>query len=105
MDNNYGGWSTYNGEFAHCRTRSGLTPEQIETIAYEEQQKLNVKRVRRLFRGDINFSKSHPGFMAKWFTHCAVPEIVRGIRQRHFTPTEKAREHRQRKIAMNQFNI
>ena len=44
MDNNYGGWSTYNGEFAHCRTRSGLTPEQIETIAYEEQQKLNAKR-------------------------------------------------------------
>jgi hypothetical protein len=51
MRNEYGGWSAYSGDFAHCRTRSGLTPEQLETIVYDEYQSFCKHRFSQLLRG------------------------------------------------------
>lgn len=105
MDNVYGGWSTYNGEFAHCKTRSGLMPADIEKIVYEEHMNFRKHRLGKLITGKLNFAKNNPKHLVHWAAAEIGPTIVRAIRERTLNSSEKAEAYRQRKIAMNQFNI
>ncbi len=104
-ENEYGGWSTYNGEFAHCKTRSGLMPEEIEKIVYEEMSKFKKDRAKKLFRGKLNFAKNNPRHLFNYILYSSVPSVLRAIKEIALDSTEKAKLSRQRKIAMNQFNI
>ena len=104
-ENKYGGWSTYNGEFAHCKTRSGLMPEEIERIVYEEMAKFKKDRAKKLFRGKLNFAKNNPLHLFNYILYSSAPSVLRAIKEINLSSAEKARLSRQRKIAMNQFNI
>ena len=104
-ENQYGGWSTYNGEFAHCRTRSGLMPEEIEKIVYEEMAKFNKTRIKNLLKGKLNFPKNNPRHLFNYIGHSSLPSVLRAIKERNLSLAEKAKSWRRRKIAMNQFNI
>ena len=46
-------WRTYNGMFAHCRTRSGLMPADLEAIVYEEHSAF--KRHRMAYAPELKF--------------------------------------------------
>jgi anaerobic magnesium-protoporphyrin IX monomethyl ester cyclase len=105
MDNAYGGWSTYNGEFAHCRTRSGLTPDQLETIVYEEYQKFCKHRFRNLVQGRLVFPKNNPVHTLKWILRDPFPKMARACRTVGLPVSEKAKRERQRKMKMNQFTL
>jgi radical SAM superfamily enzyme YgiQ (UPF0313 family) len=105
MSNEYGGWTTYNGEFAHCKTRSGLMPKEIEKIAYDEYKKFSKIRGKRFLKGELNFPKNNPKHMALWILRKSIPMAIREIRERNLSLSEKSKRERQRKIAMNQFNI
>lgn len=104
-ENEYGGWSTYNGEFAHCRTRSGLMPWEIERIVYEEMAELDKRRVPRLLTGKLNFVRNNPKHIAHWVLSETIPTIIKGIKQFGLSSEKKAGLERERKIAMNHFNI
>ncbi len=105
MNNAYGGWSTYNGEFAHCRTRGWLTPGKIETIVYEEYQTFCKHRFKNLLTGRLIFPKNNPGHILKWVLREPIPKIVRACNMIGLSVSEKAEQERQRKLKMNQFNI
>lgn len=105
MNNEYGGWTTYNGEFAHCETRTGLMPWEIERISYEEMQKWGRIRAKRFVRGQLNFSKNNPKHMVHWLLSRSIPTAVRELKKIGLTSAEKSRLERQRKIEMNQFNF
>lgn len=105
MNNKYGGWSTYNGEFAHCKTRSGLMPEDTERIVYEEMANFNSARTKKLLTGKLNFSKNNPRHLLNLILRESIPTALRAIKKRGLSIAERARLERQRKVAMNQFNI
>ena len=105
MDNEYGGWSTYNGEFAHCRTRSGLTPDALETIVFEEYQTFCKHRFKNLIHGRLVFPKNNPGHTLKWVLRDPFPKLARGCRNIGLSVSEKADLERRRKIRINQFNL
>jgi anaerobic magnesium-protoporphyrin IX monomethyl ester cyclase len=105
MENDYGGWSTYNGEFAHCRTRSGLTPAELETIVYEEYRAFCKHRFNNLIKGRLVFPKNNPRHALKWVLREPVPKLMRACKMIGLSVSEKAKQERQRKMKMNQFNI
>ena len=105
MSNAYGGWSTYNGEFAHCRTRSGLTPKELETIVYEEYQKFCKHRFKKLINGTLVFAHNNPKHMLKWVLREPFPIMARACKSIGLSVSEKAEQERKRKMNMNQFNI
>ena len=105
MNNAYGGWSTYNGEFAHCRTRSGLTPKKLETIVYKEYQKFCKHRFKKLINGTLIFAQNNPKHMFKWVLREPFPIMARACKRIGLSVSEKAEQERKRKMNMNQFNI
>jgi radical SAM superfamily enzyme YgiQ (UPF0313 family) len=105
MNNEYGGWSTYNGGFAHCRTSGGLMPDKLETIVYEEYQTFCKHRFKNLIKGRLIFPKNNPGHMLKWVLREPVPKMARVFKRFGMSVSEKAEQERQRKLKMNQFDI
>ncbi len=106
MNNKYGGWSTYNGEFAHCKTKSGLMPEDIERIVYEEMQAFNsVAMIKNLISGNLNFPKRNPKHFLVWVMKESIPSALTAIKEIGKSSATKATLERERKIAMNKFNI
>jgi anaerobic magnesium-protoporphyrin IX monomethyl ester cyclase len=104
LDNEFGGWRTYNGEFAHCKTRSGLMPEEIEAIAFEEMTKFKRARIRKILTGQLNITKNNPQFVAKMAFE-TIKSSLRFNKEKPLTWAEKAKRNRKRKIEMNTFNI
>ena len=105
MDNEYGGWSTYNGEFAQCKTRTGLSPEEIEAIAYEECIRLNRNRQKKILKGELNFAGNNPKHLLRCFLQEGLSIMLKTIKRKNLSPFEKAEQERERKIAMNKFDI
>jgi radical SAM superfamily enzyme YgiQ (UPF0313 family) len=105
LDNAFGGWSTYNGEFAHCRTRSGLTPRDLETIVYQEYRSFCRSRFRKLLNGTLVFSHNNPKHMFKWILHEPFPKLARACTRIGLSVSDKAALERERKIKMNQFAL
>ena len=79
--------------------------KEIENIVYEEMAKFQKDRVKKLFKGKLNFPKNNPLHLFNYIRHSSLPSILRAIKERNLSSAEKARLSRQRKIAMNQFNI
>jgi radical SAM superfamily enzyme YgiQ (UPF0313 family) len=104
MNNEYGGWSTYNGEFAHCSTRGGLTPDKLETIVYDEYQKFCKQRFNNLIEGKLIFPKNNPGHMLKWVFREPFPKMARACKSIGMPVSQKAEQERKRKMKMNQFD-
>ncbi len=96
-------WSTYNGEFAHCMTRSGLMPEDIEEIVYGEHERFNRKRLMRL--PSLNLARNNPWHIFMTAVHEGPKQILRAVNERNLSLREKSQRERQRKIDMNKFNI
>jgi len=105
MNNKYGGWSTYNGEFAHCKTRSGLMPEDVERLVYEEMTAFDKVRLKNLLKGKLNVIMNNPTHLFNIFLRQSIPTVLRTIKERGLSSAEKAKLERQRKLSMNQFNI
>jgi radical SAM superfamily enzyme YgiQ (UPF0313 family) len=105
MGNEYGGWSTYNGEFAQCRTRTGLMPEEIEAIAYEELIRFNRSRIKRLLKGQLNFARNNPKHLFYHILYESIPIIHKTLSRKKLTPFEKAKQERERKRDVNRFNV
>ena len=106
MNNKYGGWSTYNGEFAHCKTRSGLMPEDIERIVYEEMQAFNgITMTKNFLTGKLNFPKNNLKHFLIWVMTESIPSALVAIKEIGKSSATRATLERERKIAMNQFNI
>lgn len=101
----YGGWSTYNGEFAQTKTRSGLMPEDMEAIVVEEFSRFSKCAFKRAIRHQSSFSKNNAGHLIEKTLKNMPGAIIRRITERNFSSAEKAESWRERKIAMNQFNI
>ena len=105
MHNEYGGWSTYNGEFAHCRTRSGLMPAQIETIVYEEIQEFLKARTKNILKGHLNILRNNPFHLFKVALHETIPVLSRSWERRSMNTSQQAASEIRRKRAMNIFDI
>jgi radical SAM superfamily enzyme YgiQ (UPF0313 family) len=105
MNNEYGGWSTYNGEFAHCRTRGGLTLKELEAIVYEEYCDFCKYRFKKLVNGTLVFAHNNPKHMCKWVIREPFPIIARACKYIGLSVSDRAEQERKRKMKMNQFNI
>jgi len=82
-----------------------LKPADIEKIVYEEHMNFHKHRLGKLITGKLNFAKNNPKHLIHWVAAEIGPIIIRAIRERTLNSSEKAEAYRQRKIAMNQFNI
>lgn len=102
-ENDYGGWTTYNGEFAHCRTKNGLMPEDLEAIIHEEFINLMRYKIRQLPR--LSFTKNNLHHLLRWVVMETLPRSFRFVRNIGKNNFERTRIERERKIAMNRFNI
>jgi radical SAM superfamily enzyme YgiQ (UPF0313 family) len=105
LSNAFGGWSTYNGEFAHCRTRSGLTPFDLEAIVYQEYGLFCKSRFRNLLNGTLVFSHNNPKHMCKWILHEPFPKLARACAHIGQSVSDRVILERERKMRMNQFDL
>ena len=106
MNNKYGGWSTYNGEFSQCKTKSGLMPEDIERFVYEEMQAFSdMRMVKKFLTGKLNFPKNNLKHFLYWVITENIPWAIVSIKDIGKSYATKATIERRRKMAINQFNI
>ena len=106
MNNKYEGWSTYNGEFSQCKTKSGLMPEDIERFVYEEMQAFSdMRMVKKFLTGKLNFPKNNLKHFLYWVITENIPWAIVSIKDIGKSYATKATIERRRKMAINQFNI
>lgn len=98
-------WKTYNGEFAQCKTRSGLMPEDIETIVYEEHTRFNLNRFKKLISNKLIFPKNNLYHTLYSNLFGLPPAVINIIKNIGLNSSEKAKLEHKRKIKMNLFNV